>query len=73
MLSASKVIGYGAALLLANPALARVSINPETRQFIDTDGTTLIFHGVNAVYKVDPYIPSQDTFDAQDSLTDRDI
>jgi len=28
---------------------------------------------VNAIYKVDPYIPSQGDFDAQNSLNDEDI
>ena len=32
-----------------------------------------MFHGVNVVYKVDPYIPSEGTFDSQNSLNDEDI
>lgn len=33
----------------------------------------MLFHGVNVVYKVDPYIPSQGKFEPQDSLNDEDI
>ena len=33
----------------------------------------MIFHGVNVVFKVFPYIPDQETFSSQTSLTDRDI
>lgn len=41
---------------------------------IDGAGRSTIFHGVNVVYKVDPYIPTMNsTFDAQISLNDEDI
>ena len=30
-------------------------------------------HGVNIVYKIPPYIPDEETFESQTSLTDRDI
>ena len=33
----------------------------------------MIYHGVNVVYKVAPYIPDEDKFDAQTSLADKDI
>lgn len=32
-----------------------------------------MFHGVNVVFKVDPYIPSDGEFDSQNSLNDEDI
>jgi len=32
-----------------------------------------IFHGVNIVYKVDPYLPDSTVFSGSDSLTDQDI
>lgn len=44
-----------------------------TRLMEDSLGRSIIFHGVNVVYKVDPYIPSSDAFDPQLSLTDDDI
>ena len=30
---------------------ARISVNNETRQFVDENNRTVIFHGVNVVYK----------------------
>ena len=41
--------------------------------FIDAEGRTMIFHGQNVVYKVDPYIPSEGDFDPDKSLNDKDI
>ena len=40
---------------------------------VDKEGRTVLLHGVNAIYKVDPYIPTIDDFDADDSLNDEDI
>ena len=41
---------------------------------IDGARRTTIFHGVNVVYKISPYIPtSNSTFDPQYSLNDEDI
>ena len=40
---------------------------------VDQFGRPTIFHGVNVVYKVDPYIPSQGAWDSQLSLNDKDI
>jgi len=39
----------------------------------DHHGRSVLFHGVNIVYKVDPYIPNNDKFDPQTSMTDEDI
>ena len=33
----------------------------------------MLFHGVNVVYKIPPYIPGSEEFDSQTSLTDDDI
>ena len=33
----------------------------------------MLFHGVNVVYKVDPFIPDTDKFDSETSLSDEDI
>lgn len=54
-------------------ASARVSMNPETRMFVDESGRSLIFHGFNAVVKVPPFIPITDHFDPQMSISDEDI
>lgn len=65
------------AALLASQAVAKhtdqVTIDPETRMFIDKEGRSILFHGVNVVYKVDPFIPSDGAFDGNDSLNDEDI
>ena len=39
----------------------------------DAFGRSTIFHGVNVVYKVHPYLPSTDKFDPQLSLTDAEL
>ena len=51
----------------------RISINPQARQMIDESRRSVIFHGVNVVYKVDPYIPDRENFDSQLSLTDKEL
>jgi hypothetical protein len=35
-------------------------ISVEDREFIDEFGRQIILHGVNIVYKVDPYLPQTD-------------
>ena len=51
-----------------------IIVNNSTMQFNNAMGGTVLFHGVNAVYKVDPYIPSlNSTFDPQLSLNAQDI
>jgi endoglycosylceramidase len=42
-------------------------------KFIDEYGRSRIFHGVNIVYKLPPYIPSDDKFDPYLSFNDDDI
>jgi len=39
------------------------TINPDSRFMVVRYNRSVIFHGVNVVYKVDPYIPNQDSFD----------
>ena len=51
-----------AAQTLADKA-SKISVNPDTRFFVDEEGRTVLFHGVNVVYKMDPYIPSTGDFD----------
>ena len=50
-----------------------VHVNPATRFIEDSYGRTVIFHGVNAIYKMPPYIPITDSFDPQESLNEKDI
>ena len=54
----------------------RISINPQalnSRLMQDEAGRSVLFHGVNIVYKVHPYIPQRDEFEPQLSLTDAEI
>ena len=74
-----KILGLGA-IALSNAALAfsadasaRIDIDSGNRTFVDATGRQVLFHGVNVVYKVDPYIPSIGEFDSQNSLNDEDI
>jgi endoglycosylceramidase len=41
----------------------RLNVNQETRFLVDSFGRTTLLHGVNAIYKVDPFIPSEMEFD----------
>jgi len=40
---------------------------------VDSFNRTTLLHGVNAIYKVAPFIPTQGEFDPQNSLNDEDI
>jgi endoglycosylceramidase len=44
----------------------------QQQRFIDEYGRTQIFHGMNAVYKISPWIPNVDGFDPENSLSDID-
>ena len=68
-----RIAAFGASAWLLQPALAKIKVNPETRQLVDESGRSVIFHGVNVVYKQDPYIPSEGAFDPENSLNDEDI
>ena len=48
-------------------AAARISIN-ENHQFVDEIGRTMIYRGMNAVYKIAPWLPSSKGFDHTSKL-----
>jgi hypothetical protein len=50
-----------------------VKVDTSNRVFRDNAGRHLLLHGVNVVYKVDPFIPSQGNFTPDTSLDDRDV
>lgn len=50
-----------------------IKIDPTSRVLRDAQDRHTIFHGVNVVYKVKPYIPEEQKFDSQNSLTEDDI
>lgn len=60
-------------LVLVQCVWAKVTIDSKNRVIRDSENRHTIFHGVNMVYKVAPYIPDQDVWDSQASLTDLDI
>ena len=51
----------------------KVKMNPSSRMFVDPNGRSLIFHGVNVVVKVYPFVPNLTVFDPQYSLAPQDI
>lgn len=51
-------------------ALNTIKVNPVTQGFVDNNsGRHIIFHGVNAVYKVAPWHPNIEGFDPINSLS----
>lgn len=54
-------------------SISKLDIDSANRVFVDQDGRQVIMHGVNVVYKMDPYIPSDGAFDTELSLDDEDI
>lgn len=70
-----KVFAIALATIVASVAASPKAYPSDAKQRIIRDnlGRHVIYHGVNAVYKVAPYIPDGDKFDAQTSLADKDI
>ncbi|KAJ3444958.1 hypothetical protein M0812_10820 [Anaeramoeba flamelloides] len=54
-----------------NELFARLINN--SNHFVDSSGRIVLFRGVNAVYKIFPYHPSLDGFDAKTSLVKEDF
>merc|ERR1719345_79439 len=50
-----------------------ISVDSKNRMLVDEHKRPIIFHGVNVVYKIAPYIPSSGAFDPQNSLNIKDI
>lgn len=59
-------------LFLSILALATATVKVSNQQFVDDKGRTLIFHGMNAVYKIAPWLPDVDGFDVDNSLSEID-
>ncbi|KAI9203944.1 glycoside hydrolase superfamily [Polychytrium aggregatum] len=67
--------GYALAALLSIVAVASEPISlavGENGTFVDQHQRVRIFHGVNVVYKLFPYVPSTDAFDPFDSFSEED-
>lgn len=54
-------------------ACINIKIDKETRNFVDEFGRKIIFHGVNVVVKLPPYIPSLEGFDPFNSMSEEDV
>jgi endoglycosylceramidase len=53
--------------------LSRIQVDPNSQHFVDEYGRVRIFHGVNVVYKLPPFLPNLTDFDPQNSLTEDDL
>ena len=54
----------------------RVYVDPATEVIRDKEGRQLLFHGVNAIYKIHPYIPDMYNISSdqvQDAISAEDI
>ena len=62
--------------LAATQSLAqtgRIHIDSPSRMLKDEQDRSILFHGVNVVYKVDPFIPYNGSFSPDMSLNSEDI
>jgi endoglycosylceramidase len=68
-----KFLSLAALLGLASAGPApKISVDTENRVLTDEHGRQVLFHGVNVVPKVPPYLPLTEDFDPQKSLTQED-
>ena len=56
----------------ANVLVDRIAVDPGSGYFVDTSGRARLFHGVNAVEKVHPFLPPMAPIDTSRSLGDAD-
>jgi|LakMenE18May11ns_1017448.scaffolds.fasta_scaffold8861128_1 hypothetical protein len=62
---------FAAAIIvaIASAQTGKISIDSASRSIVDETGRQILFHGINAVYKMAPYIPTIDgAWTPQDSL-----
>jgi endoglycosylceramidase len=59
-------------LLLLRAGAKPIQIDTATQHYVDAEGRTRIFHGVNAVFKIPPWLPAQDGFDTTTTLSPLD-
>ncbi len=69
----SILLSLALALFSLSEVGCQITINPATKMMQDKYNRTVIFHGVNVVYKVPPYVPSYNGFNPELSLADADI
>lgn len=66
-------LGFCIILLILGCTNAFIKVDPNTQMFIDEAGRVRLFHGVNAVFKLPPFLPELDGFDPSNSLNTQDI
>jgi endoglycosylceramidase len=60
-------------VLLAVSVAAKIKFDPLNKIFVDEQGNSRIFHGVNVAYKSSPYLPpNTDSFDFDKSFSEQD-
>ena len=69
----SKIILYIALLLCISVHSSTVKVNTTTRFMIDQYSRSIIYHGVNVIYKIPPYYPNLVTFNINNSFTTQDM
>jgi endoglycosylceramidase len=60
-------------LLISFSCSSFISIDKNSRHFVDIEGRVRVFHGLNIVIKNPPYVPIEDHFDPLFSLTEEDL
>ena len=69
-----KSFAVAALAAVASAQVGKISVDPQTRSMVDEHGRAILFHGVNAVYKVSPFLPTiTGPWTPQDSLNAQDI
>jgi endoglycosylceramidase len=69
-----KSFALAAIAAVVSAQAGKISVDPSTRNIVDEHGRAILFHGVNAVYKVAPFIPTiTGPWTPNDSLNAQDI
>jgi len=70
--TASLFVALLALVAYSSSALSPVRIDASSRSFVDDNGRSLLFRGVNAVFKLPPFLPSTEGYDFESTLSDID-
>lgn len=62
-----------AGLIGAAAAVGKYTIDAATRTFRDNTHNVRIFHGMNVVVKLPPYLPTEGEFNYETSITTKDL
>ena len=68
-----KIVLFIALLICISVHSSTVKVNTTTRFMIDQYSRSIIYHGVNVVYKIPPYYPNYITFNTNNSFTTQDM